>query len=93
MEFTVDGSTRVILSGESVDLPPGTVHTFRNSSDSPCKWLNIHSPGGFLAFFREIGVPETESQAASRSVDQAMIGKVLQNASGHDMHFNIEPAP
>ena len=56
MEFMVDGEVKVIKAGESVDIPPKTLHTFGNKSDKVCKWINIHSPKGFRNFFEQLGL-------------------------------------
>ena len=34
--------------------PPGVVHFFRNVSDRPAKALNLHTPGGFAEYRREL---------------------------------------
>ena len=35
MEFFVDGNVSIVKAGESVDIPPKTLHTFSNKSDNP----------------------------------------------------------
>ena len=47
MEFMVNGEFKILKAGEAFDVPPETLHTFKNKSDKPCKWVNIHSPKGF----------------------------------------------
>lgn len=49
MEFFLNGEVRVLKSGESIDIPPKSLHTFSNKSSHACKWVNIHSPKGFPA--------------------------------------------
>jgi quercetin dioxygenase-like cupin family protein len=34
--------------------PPGVVHWFRNVSDEPARALNLHTPGGFVQYRREL---------------------------------------
>ena len=85
MEFVVDGEPKSVKAGESVNLSPNSVHTFSNNSDSPCKWVNIHSPKGFLSFFEDMGIPESEVDAPSKSVDGQLIQKVVQTAAQYDM--------
>ena len=34
--------------------PPGVVHYFRNVSDEPARALNLHTPGGFAQYRREL---------------------------------------
>jgi len=90
MEFVVEGEVRTVRAGESVDLPPDTIHTFSNKSDQGCKWVNIHSPKGFSAFFKAVGIPEAEEDAMVRSVDDAVIQKVMRVAAQYDMHIKLQ---
>ena len=34
--------------------PPHTVHWFRNVSSAPARVLNLHTPGGFAEYRREL---------------------------------------
>ena len=90
LEFMVDGETRIVRAGESVDVPPNTLHTFNNKTDDTCRWINIHSPKGFRDFFDILGIPADEDNAAHRSVSEELIQKVIQTAADYDMHI---PAP
>lgn len=89
MEFSMNGETRVFTSGQSINLPPNTVHTFRNNSDQPCEWLNVHSPKGFLKFFNMIGIDDSQENAEQESLKPEIIEKVIQLASDYDMEFQI----
>ena len=89
MEFLINGEPKKIKQGESVDLPPNVVHTFNNAGTSTCKWINIHSPKGFLSFFEEMGIPENEPEAEKKSVDESIINKVMQTAADYDMHIKL----
>jgi quercetin dioxygenase-like cupin family protein len=40
--------------GTYVLAPPGVVHFFRNVSDRTAKALNLHTPGGFVEYRREL---------------------------------------
>ena len=89
MEFIINGLPRTLRAGEFVDLPRGTVHTFRNVSDSKCSWINIHSPKGFLSFFEDLGIPTDEENALNRSVDKLVIDRVMETAADYDMHIKL----
>lgn len=89
MEFVVDGKITILKAGESVNLPPKTMHTFNNKSNSVCKWVNIHSPKGFLSFFNELGIPEYEVDAMNKSVEDTVIQKVLDTAASYDMYIRV----
>lgn len=90
MDFVINGEPRKVVAGESVDLPPGTLHTFGNNSDATCKWVNIHSPKGFMQFFDQMGVSTEEDKAFEKSIDDQLIQKVIQHASEFDMVITTE---
>ncbi|WP_276391816.1 cupin domain-containing protein [Eudoraea chungangensis] len=85
MEFFINGTHKLVKAGESVDIPPKTLHTFTNKSDAPCKWVNIHSPKGFRTFFEQIGIPENEENAIEKSVAPEIINRVIESAPQFDM--------
>ena len=85
MEFLVNGNVKTLKAGDSLDVPPNTLHTFSNKSDSPCKWINIHSPKGFRNFFEDVGVSASEENAQANSVAPEVIQKVIATAADYDM--------
>lgn len=89
MEFFVNGKTMVVKAGESVDIPPQTLHTFSNKSDKPCKWINIHSPKGFRSFFERVGIPATEENAVEKSIAPEVINQVVASAAEFDMIIKV----
>jgi len=89
MEFFINGKIMVIKAGESIDIPPKTLHTFANKSDKLCKWINIHSPKGFRNFFDQMGIPENEENANEKSLASDIIDKVMASASEYDMIIKV----
>jgi len=89
MEFMVAGEIKQLKAGESLDIPPETLHTFGNKSDRPCKWVNIHSPKGFRDFFEELGIPEGEENAQERSLAPEVLQKVMATAGDFDMLIQV----
>lgn len=87
LDFLIDGQPRKLKAGDTVNLTPETVHTFSNNADAECRWVNIHSPKGFYSFFEDMGVPESEQEAMAKSVDGALIQKVVEKAADYDMHI------
>jgi len=87
MEFVVNGEQRLLQKGDAIDLPPKLVHTFKNNGHQACKWVNIHSPKGFLSFFQDMGIPVTNDKAVQNSLDESIINKVMKSASDYDMHI------
>lgn len=90
-EFIIDGRKRTYRAGECADLPKGAVHTFNNVSDKACRWVNIHSPKGFQAFFDAFGVPASEADALRKSLNPERIGQVVARAAEFDMA--LQPLP
>ena len=89
MEFFVNGEVKTLKAGESIDIPPNTLHTFGNKTNQTCKWVNIHSPKGFRDFFELMGVPESEKNAQDRSVAPEIIQKVISTAGDFDMIIKV----
>jgi mannose-6-phosphate isomerase-like protein (cupin superfamily) len=48
---------RRVRAGEVVTIPRGVPHAYRNVGDKPGRFLLYISPGGFEAFFEEVGHP------------------------------------
>jgi quercetin dioxygenase-like cupin family protein len=57
VEFDISGGPITATPGTFVHIPRGVFHGFRNASDSDAKLLDLHTPGGFEAFFAESGTP------------------------------------
>jgi quercetin dioxygenase-like cupin family protein len=54
VEFHVGDQTVDGVPGTYVLAPPNVVHWFRNVSDAPVRMLNLHTPGGFVQYRREL---------------------------------------
>ena len=54
VEFHVGDEVVHATPGTFVLAPPNVVHWFRNVSDKPVKMLNLHTPGGFVQYRREL---------------------------------------
>ncbi len=70
MEFFINGEYKTLTVGDSLDVPPGILHTFSNKADVPCKFVSIHSPKGFFSFFKRFGVDYREENAIEKSVNR-----------------------
>ncbi|WP_189362208.1 cupin domain-containing protein [Algibacter mikhailovii] len=89
MEFFINGEVIHVKAGESVDIPPKTLHTFGNKTDTTCKWVNIHSPKGFRAFFDTLGIPFENENAELESTTPTIIKKVMETAADFDMIIKV----
>jgi quercetin dioxygenase-like cupin family protein len=53
-EFHVGDQVVSGTPGTYVLAPPNAVHYFRNVSEKPARLLNLHTPGGFAEYRREL---------------------------------------
>ena len=60
VELSVAGRVIEAATGTFVNIPIGTLHTFRNPGTEPARLLVSVVPGGFEKFFDEIGEPATD---------------------------------
>lgn len=55
MEVLRDGAWSVIKAGNSIAVPEGAVHAWRNASEAPVRFLNVHRPArGFQAHMETV---------------------------------------
>jgi quercetin dioxygenase-like cupin family protein len=54
LEFRVGEETVRGTAGTFVLAPPGVHHAFRNTGTATARVLNLHAPGGFARYLREI---------------------------------------
>ena len=54
VEFHLGGELVAGKPGTYVLAPPNVVHWFRNVGTEPAKMLNLHTPGGFAEYRREL---------------------------------------
>ena len=93
MEVICDGRTQTLKAGESVVIPRGSVHTFRNATDKEVTWITAFSPSRFTQFFVDFGVPASIPGALQQSVSEAMIQRVVAGCSKYGMNLATMPAP
>ena len=54
LTFHLGEETAEAAPGTFVCVPPGTVHTFSNQSQTPVRFLNLNTPSGFEHYMREL---------------------------------------
>ncbi len=82
-EFWLEGEHFVRGPAQSAFIPRGKEHTFRVSSDIPCRHLIILIPGGFEGFFEEMA-------AGNYRIPDDM-AKIEEVASRFHMQFTGPP--
>ena len=54
LEFRTGDEVVIATADTFVLSPPGVVHSFRNAGTEPARLLNLHTPGGFIEYRREL---------------------------------------
>jgi len=54
LEFRIGDEVVSATAGSYVLAPPGVVHSFRNVNAERARALNLHTPGGFAEYRREL---------------------------------------
>jgi quercetin dioxygenase-like cupin family protein len=66
VEFHVGDEVVNGTVGSYVLAPPNVVHFFRNVGDRPARILNMHTPGGFAEYRRELEALKAQSVEPDR---------------------------
>ena len=92
--YVVDGEVEIMKGetwhrlspGESIRIPEGTLHSFRNPGDTPSRFITMHDPGDDMdALFLSFGIPVEEPNSFERSVSDELIAAFAAAAADHDM--------
>lgn len=87
LDVMINGEWRHCGAGSFLDLQPNTTHTFINNTEEDVVWITGWRPKGFEQFFRDFGIPATESRALERSVADQVVQNVVQNVEKYGMYL------
>ncbi|MCJ8163395.1 cupin domain-containing protein [Pontibacter sp. E15-1] len=90
LEVMVEGEWHTLSQGDSLVVPSGKVHTFRNSGPEEAEWLTTWSPKGFGRFFDAFGVPTSRKHAFEASTAPKLVERFRQQAIDYDMIITQE---
>lgn len=79
------GKTIHAGQGTFVHIPKGTIHTFKNESDSPVRALLMLTPAGFEQYFLAVGIPVSGEHPTPPSLDPTMMEMVIEIAPAYQM--------
>ena len=80
-----DDSWTSLEPGDYLNIPRGTVHSFRNDGPDEVRVITGFEPQGFERFFLEYGIEVDEEGAFERSVSEAMIARVIEGCAQFGM--------
>lgn len=76
-------------AGDLVFKPRGQWHTFWNAGDSPCRILEIISPGGFEEYFAELGAGASPPDAGARYGLEFDLDSIPRLCEEHRLTFSL----
>ena len=93
--YLLDGTLNVTLgekkvkatTGDFVQIPRGTVHTFRNTGSTTARMLLLFSPAGMEKYFEEVLEPVQNGSAAIPAVTDALIARMVGAGPKHGIEF------
>jgi Cupin domain len=80
VRFELDDASLDAKTGAYIRVPPGVVHRFSNPSEQPARFLGLIVPGGFEAYWEELGV----MMASELTWPPADMGPVLALMAKYD---------
>jgi quercetin dioxygenase-like cupin family protein len=80
-----DGAWMSLEAGGYVNIPQGTVHSFRNDGPDNVTVITGFEPQGFERFFVEYGIDVDEEGAFETSVSEAVIARVIEGCAQFGM--------
>jgi mannose-6-phosphate isomerase-like protein (cupin superfamily) len=91
-EFSIMLGERTLTAGAGafVQVPKGTLHTYKGIGRTPGKMLVMRAPGGFEKLWQEMGEPASRLTNPP-PVDPAVIEKLIALAPKY--HLQIPPPP
>jgi quercetin 2,3-dioxygenase len=92
--YVLEGQLKVLRGNEEITLGPGqsaflprnVAHTFKIAS-SYARFLNYITPGGFEAYFRDLGRPLDENATSEEPQDQIPVADLLRVAGRYSVTF------
>lgn len=86
--FNAAGDTVTVSKGETIFVPKGTVHSYRNIGESNALMFTAYTPAGMEGWFREVfeRVDPKDFDKTPAPPDDAMIARMLEAGP----RYNVE---
>lgn len=79
----------VAESGSFLNMPVGSLHTFKNETDKPARMLIFVAPAGLEQMFFEVGRPVADDAETAPPPTQADIEKLLEAAPQYGLTIKL----
>lgn len=87
--FRLDGQPIVAGPNTFLNMPIGSVHSFKNESDQPARMLITVAPAGLEKMFLEVGTVLTSPDERSQPPTQEEIHKLLELAPKYGVEIRL----
>jgi quercetin dioxygenase-like cupin family protein len=85
--FTAGEATRSVSAGESVFVPRGTRHSYRNEGTTAARMIAVYTPAGMEGWFREVCTPVDDPSAPPPPLTEELIGRMLEAGPRHNVEW------
>jgi quercetin dioxygenase-like cupin family protein len=84
--FSTGEDTRSVSAGESVFVPRGTRHSYRNDGTSHARMIAVYTPAGMEGWFREVCTPVDDPSGAPPPVTEELLQRMIEAGP----RYNVE---
>jgi quercetin dioxygenase-like cupin family protein len=92
-ELLVDHDWQRVNAGESVDVPPGVRHTFRNESGAMARVRNVHAPAHDFEEYMRCLHSLASSTGATKPTNPVVAAKYIRLIKRFDTTIVLSDAP
>jgi mannose-6-phosphate isomerase-like protein (cupin superfamily) len=86
IRFTAGGESRSVSAGQSVFVPRGTAHFYRNDGTTPARMIAVYAPAGMEGWFREVCTPVDDPSRPPPPITDELIERMLEAGP----RYNVE---
>jgi mannose-6-phosphate isomerase-like protein (cupin superfamily) len=76
--FTAGDKTRSVSAGQSVFVPRGTAHSYRNGGALQARMIAVYTPAGMEGWFRDVCTPVDDPTGPPPLVTEELIERMLE---------------
>ena len=85
--FTAGNQTRVVVAGQSVFVPRGMPHGYRNDGAEQARMIAVYTPAGMEGWFREVCTPVDDPSGPPPPVTEDLIERMLEAGPRYNVQW------
>jgi quercetin dioxygenase-like cupin family protein len=97
MFYVLDGVLTMRLGDETTELPagsfvcvpPGVVHSFSNTGDTPVRFLNFNTPAGWENYMRDLDAALAKETPSQAEIDKSLRATTSRSCDGSRSHLRL----